>query len=95
MEKLEKSVSIFKSLGDMTRLRIVEAIIEGEKSVNSIANELQMSQSAISHQLKNLKNNDLVRSKRRGKEVYYRLSDEHVKTMINQVFDHTSHKHDE
>lgn len=95
MDKLEKSVNIFKSLGDMTRLRIVEAIIEEEKSVNSIANELQMSQSAISHQLKNLKNNDLVRSKRRGKEVYYRLSDEHVKVMISQVFDHTSHKHDE
>lgn len=95
MDKIERSVSLFKALGDLTRLRIVEAIFFEGKPVNAIATELGMTQSAISHQLKTLKDNDIVRNTRRGKEVYYYLSDDHVKEIITQVFNHTSHCRDE
>lgn len=91
MEIIERSVYIFKALGDKTRLRIVDSIYEQAKSVNTIANELQMSQSAISHQLKLLKTYDIVKSLRKGKEVYYSLSDSHVKEIIDQVYTHASH----
>ncbi|MCK9471449.1 MAG: metalloregulator ArsR/SmtB family transcription factor [Bacilli bacterium] len=91
MNKIEKSVNIFKALGDLTRLRIVEAIFEDGMSVGEIAKSLNMTQSAISHQLKTLKDNDIVRSVRKGKEVHYYLSDEHVKEVVTQVFNHTSH----
>lgn len=91
MYNIEKSVNIFKALGDLTRLRIVEAIFEEGKSVGDIAKELDMTQSAISHQLKTLKDNNIVKSVRKGKEVHYYLSDYHVKEMVAQVFDHTSH----
>jgi len=91
MNNIEKSVNIFKALGDFTRLRIVLAIFDGGKSVGDIARELDMTQSAISHQLKTLKDNDLVKSVRKGKEVHYYLSDEHVKEIVAQVLEHTSH----
>lgn len=91
MNVIEKSVNIFKALGDNTRLKIVESIFDNGKSVTTIANELSMTQSAISHQLKVLKSNNIVKSERKGKEVYYILSDQHIKVMIEQVFNHTSH----
>jgi ArsR family transcriptional regulator len=91
MDKIGKSVNIFKALGDLTRLRIVEAIFEDGLSVGDIAKKLNMTQSAISHQLKTLKDNDIVRCVRKGKEVHYYLSDEHVRQIVAQVFDHTSH----
>lgn len=93
MEKIDRSVGLFKALGDKTRLRIVESISDEDKSVNTIAMELDMTQSAISHQLKILKTHDIVKNQRKGKEVFYGLSDQHVKVMIEQVFNHTSHKH--
>lgn len=91
MNIIEKSVNIFKALGDLTRLRIVESIFDGGKSVGDIAKQLNMTQSAISHQLKTLKDNDIVKGERKGKEVHYYLSDEHIKEIIAQVFYHTSH----
>lgn len=91
MEQIEKSVLIFKCLGDITRLNIVIVISKEAKPVGIIANELQMSSSAISHQLRILKNNNIVKSERRGKEVYYQLSDHHIHEMIAQVLNHTSH----
>jgi DNA-binding transcriptional ArsR family regulator len=63
----------------------------GKKSVSAIASELKMSQSAISHQLKTLRQADIVKSKRKGKEVFYGLTDFHVKVIMEQVFSHTSH----
>jgi len=91
MNKIEKSVNIFKTLGDLTRLSIVEFIFEDGMSVGNIARGLNMTQSAISHQLKTLKDNDIVKSVRKGKEVHYYLSDEHIKEIVAQVFNHTSH----
>ncbi|MGD9605390.1 MAG: ArsR/SmtB family transcription factor [Bacilli bacterium] len=91
MNQMEKSVLIFKCLGDITRLNIVQALAVEAKPVGGIAQELQMTPSAISHQLRILKNNNIVKSERKGKEVYYQLSDHHIHEVVNQVFDHTSH----
>lgn len=89
MTKVEKSTRIFKALGDETRIRIIEAIFNGPKNVTDIALCLQMTHSAISHQLKILKDCDIVRSNRQGKEVFYHVSDEHIKTIVDSVFTHT------
>jgi ArsR family transcriptional regulator len=92
MENLDKCVNIFKSLGDETRLKIIAEIFDESKSVSTIANNVNLTQSAVSHQLQLLKINDIVKNERRGKAVYYSLSDEHVKTVLEQVFSHVAHR---
>ena len=91
MNSLDKSVNIFKALGDNTRLKIVEALIEKDANVNSLVTMLGMTQSAISHQLKILKLNGIIKSERKGKEVYYSLDDSHIETIVRSVIEHTSH----
>jgi DNA-binding transcriptional ArsR family regulator len=87
----ENCVKIAKALGDLTRFRIIRVLSGSEESVSKIAEKLGMTQSAISHQLKILKDNDLVKSKRRGKEVIYSLFDNHVEVILEQIFIHASH----
>ena len=91
MNNLDQSINIFKALGDKTRLSIVYSIMNEEKSVNAIVNELKMTQSAISHQLQVLKFNGIIKAERRGKEVYYSLDDDHVKFIVQTVENHASH----
>lgn len=79
---------LFKVFGDSTRIRILYALYEKEISVNELAEELNMTQSAVSHQLKILKVNDLVKSRRSGKQIYYQLADEHVKVIIEMGKQH-------
>ena len=79
---------LFKVFGDSTRLRIMYAISDGELSVLSIAETLGMEQSTISHQLRVLRNNKLVRARREGKQIYYSLDDDHVKKIIEMGIDH-------
>ena len=95
MNRIESSMAIFKALGDLTRLKIIDAIFDQEKSVNMIAKDINLSQSAISHQLKFLRDVDIVRFKQNGKERLYYLSDDHVRTIIDQVFKHTEDCGDE
>ena len=78
----------FKVFGDSTRLRIMYAISDEELSVLSIAETLGMEQSTISHQLRVLRNNKLVRVRREGKQIYYTLDDDHVKKIIEMGIDH-------
>ncbi len=92
MEHLDKCVNIFKSLADETRLKIIAEIFDESKSVSIIAKNVNLTQSAVSHQLQFLKMNDIVKNERRGKAVYYSLSDEHVKTILEQVFRHVAHR---
>ncbi|MDD3123875.1 MAG: metalloregulator ArsR/SmtB family transcription factor [Bacilli bacterium] len=92
MENLEKSVNLFKSLGDETRLKIIKEIFDESKSVSTIAMNVGMTQSAVSHQLQILKMSNIVNCERRGKAAFYSLSDEHVKTIVEQVFTHVAHK---
>ena len=79
---------LFKVFGDPTRTRILFALFQKEQCVCDIANLLQMTQSAISHQLRALKNAKLVTSRREGKTVFYSLADDHVKTIIDQGLEH-------
>ena len=82
----------FKILGDSTRLRILCALDNEEMCVCDIANLLNMTKSSISHQLKILKIDRLVKSRKMGKEVYYSLNDEHVKMVLEIAIEHIIHK---
>lgn len=79
---------LFKVFGDSTRIRILFVLFECEVCVCDLAEALNMTQSAISHQLKILKQSKLVKSRRDGKQVFYSLADEHVRTIIAQGIDH-------
>ena len=89
MNRNEKSVALFRALGDTTRMKIITSIYDQEKSVSAISKDIDVSQSAISHQLKLLRDVDIVRYKQNGKERFYYISDDHIKTIIDQVFKHT------
>ena len=79
---------LFRILGDSTRMRILYALFEAELCVCDIAAVLNASQSAISHQLRVLKQAGLVRNRREGKTVFYFLTDDHVRTIIGQGMEH-------
>ena len=79
---------LYKIFGDTTRIKIMYALYEDEMCVCAIAELLNMTQSAISHQLKTLKDANLVGSRREGKTVYYSLSDDHVKSIIAEGYEH-------
>lgn len=78
----------FKLFGDSTRIKILMALGTGEMCVCDIGETLNMTPSAVSHQLRVLKGGDLVRSRRDGKSIFYSLSDEHVKIMIDAALEH-------
>ena len=79
---------LFKVFGDSTRIRILFVLFEKEESVGEIADALGMNHSAISHQLKILKQNKLVKARREGKQMYYSLADQHVKAIIEMGLEH-------
>ena len=87
-EKLYDLAELFKIFGDSTRIRILYVLFEAEMCVCDIAEVLGMTQSAISHQLRLLKQAKLVRNRREGKTVYYALADDHVRTIIFQGMEH-------
>ena len=87
-EVLFELADLFKVFGDSTRLRIMYTLSESEKNVLSIAEELGMEQSTISHQLRILRANKLVRGRREGKQIWYSLDDDHVKKIIEMGLDH-------
>lgn len=86
--KLYDLAELFKIFGDSTRIRILYVLLEREVCVCDIANILDMSVSAISHQLRVLKQSRLVKYKKVGKTVYYSLSDEHVHTILQKGMEH-------
>ncbi|MBQ8852220.1 MAG: helix-turn-helix transcriptional regulator [Oscillibacter sp.] len=79
---------LFRIFGDSTRIRILYVLFEAEMCVCDIAQLLGMTQSAISHQLRSLKNARLVKARREGKTVFYSLADDHVKTIVDQGIEH-------
>ena len=79
---------LFKVFGDSTRIKILYVLFESEMCVGDIAEILNMTQSAVSHQLKVLKNSRLVKFRKEGKTVYYSLDDGHVRSIIDQGFEH-------
>ena len=86
-DELYDLAELFKVFGDSTRIRILFVLFEKDVCVCDLAETLNMTQSAISHQLKILKQNKLVKG-RDGKTVYYALADDHVRTIIEQGIDH-------
>ena len=87
-DKVIDLAELFKVFGDSTRMKILLALCESEMCVGDLAEELKMTESAISHQLRLLKQADLVVGKRDGKSVIYSLADEHVRTIINMGKEH-------
>ena len=87
-EKLFDLEELFKIFGDTTRVRILYALLEAELCVCDVAAALEMTQSAISHQLRILKQAKLVRCRRAGKTVYYALADEHVRLILSAGMEH-------
>ena len=87
-EKLYDLAELFKVFGDTTRVKIISALFEAELCVCDIAVLLGMSQSAISHQLRVLRQARLVKHRKEGKVVFYSLDDEHIKTIFNQGLEH-------
>ena len=80
----------YKIFGDQTRLRILDALLNKPLCVNEISELLDMTQSAISHQLKNLRASNLVKTDKIGKNVYYSISDEHIKIILKYGLEHIS-----
>ena len=79
---------LFKVFGDSTRIRILFVLFEAEVCVCDLAKALNMTQSAISHQLRILKQNKLVKNRREGKSIFYSLADDHVRTIISMGREH-------
>ena len=87
-ETLYDLAELFKVFGDSTRIRILFVLFEEEVCVCDLAEALQMTQSAVSHQLKILKQAKLVKNRREGKSIFYSLADEHVRSIIGQGLEH-------
>lgn len=87
-EVLYDLAELFKVFGDSTRIKILYVLFQSEMCVCDIAQLLNMSQSAISHQLRVLKQTKLVKYRREGKTVFYSLADSHVTTILNQGLEH-------
>lgn len=80
----------YKIFGDPTRLRILDILINKPLCVNEISDALDISQSAVSHQLKNLRSSNLVKTEKVGKNVYYAISDDHIKIILKYGLEHIS-----
>ena len=87
-DELCDMAELFKVFGDSTRIKILYVLSQSERNVTEICAALEMNQSAISHQLKLLKNAKLVSSRREGKQMIYSLADDHVRTIIDMGRDH-------
>lgn len=91
-ETLYDLAELYKVFGDSTRIKILYVLLEAEMCVCDISTLLGISQSAISHQLKILRQSDLVKPRRDGKTIFYSLADDHVKTIISNGMEHISEK---
>jgi len=90
-EVLYDIADFFKVLGESTRLKILYALLKSEVCVGELSESLCVSQSSVSHQLRILRQNDLVKFRKQGKAVYYSLDDPHVKSLLNQSLEHLLH----
>ncbi|MBI5352053.1 MAG: helix-turn-helix transcriptional regulator [Chloroflexi bacterium] len=82
---------LFSALSDASRVRIISQLIEGEMSVSALAEGLKMTESAVSHQLRGLRQMRIVRTRKEGRQVFYTLEDEHVLKLYSMGLDHVEH----
>ena len=91
-ELLSGLSEFFKIFGDPTRLRILDLLLNGEKCVREISETLDVSQSAVSHQLKTLRSSNLVKTNKIGQTVNYSISDEHIEIILKYGIEHIKEK---
>jgi ArsR family transcriptional regulator len=82
---------LFSALSDPTRLRIISVLLDTEMNVGEIAAQLEMTESAVSHQLRGLRQMKLVRARKAGRQVFYALDDDHVSKLYLMGLDHVEH----
>ena len=82
---------LFSALSDASRVRIISLLIEGEMSVSALAEGLTMTESAVSHQLRGLRQMHLVRARKSGRQVFYSLDDDHVARLFSLGLEHVQH----
>jgi len=82
---------LFSALSDASRIRIIALLIEGEMSVSALAKESKMTESAVSHQLRGLRQMHLVRTRKSGRQVFYSLDDDHVARLFSLGLEHVQH----
>lgn len=87
---IQETVNLFKIFSDFTRLRIIELLYSGEQCVQDISDRLETSQSAISHQLKLLRDMNVVSTRKEGKQVIYSLQDNHIKEIFLIGYSHAT-----
>jgi DNA-binding transcriptional ArsR family regulator len=87
----QQLADMFKALADPTRVRMIALLADDEVCVHELADKLSMGQSAISHQLRTLRQLRIVRQRRDGRHVYYRLDDDHVRDILERAREHLSH----
>ena len=87
-EMMEHIAELFKAFGDPTRVHILSLLLQGEMCVGDIAVGVAISQSAISHQLRILKQMHLIKFRREGKNIWYSLADDHVRTILQMGLEH-------
>ncbi|MBN8579961.1 MAG: winged helix-turn-helix transcriptional regulator [Anaerolineae bacterium] len=89
--KAIKLAELFSSLSDASRIRIIAQLMDGEMSVRALADGLGMTESAVSHQLRGLRQMHLVRARKSGRQVFYSLDDDHVAKLFTLGLDHVQH----
>lgn len=90
LENINETVQLFKIFSDKTRLRIIDLLVQDEYPVQYISDTLEISQSAISHQLKLLRDLNVVKARKQGKQVFYSLKDNHIKEIYLMGFRHAN-----
>ena len=89
--KAIKLAELFSSLSDASRIRIIAQLMDGEMSVRVLADGLSMTESAVSHQLRGLRQMQLVRARKSGRQVFYSIDDDHVARLFSLGLDHVQH----
>ena|SRR3990172_2108859 len=82
---------LFRALGDPSRVKILSMLLRSEENVNALAEKVGISESAVSHHLRVLRQMQIVRARRQGREVFYSLDDDHVALLLHQGLDHVQH----
>jgi len=91
LETAHRLAELFATLGDPTRVRLIALLLDGEAHVSALAQAVGLSESAVSHQLRTLRQLRLVRTRRAGRRIYYALDDDHVAALFRTGMDHVLH----
>lgn len=89
--KAIKLAELFSALSDASRIRLIALLMEGEMSVHALADGVGMTESAVSHQLRGLRQMHLVRARKSGRQVFYTIDDDHVARLFTLGLDHVQH----